>query len=366
MTGIKDTTWNKDPHTDKKLVILLNHLQAWVPIMGRYFKKVRYIDGFAGAGEYCEDSNTTSIIGNRGSPLVALDVISGRCNAQNYKANFTLDFVEARKDRREHLSNLLTKRYPKLPDNITYKTHHAKFTDFIFKQKLEPTFAFLDPFGYSGNDLPLKSISHIMSHNNCEVLITLMDSFAGRFLEDDDKKNSINKLLDTTEWQKISTDSLSERIEAILALYKNQLKTVCDAKYVWSFKMVDQNNNEKYDLVFATKSLKGIIEMKRAMWKATADGKFKYSGREGDQLRLENFCSNKELIKQGANTIHNQFVGQTVTCLEVQKFAWGEMDTIFKKRMLDYLEKQRKIIKCGINIRGWPDGCKIRFEEPWF
>ena len=60
----KDTIWPIEPHTSAKHQILRKYLDAWLPILGTYNKRVVYVDGFAGPGQYTG--------GEPGSPIVAL------------------------------------------------------------------------------------------------------------------------------------------------------------------------------------------------------------------------------------------------------------------------------------------------------
>ena len=60
-----DTIWPIEPHTSAKHQILRKYLDAWLPILGTYNKRIIYIDGFAGPGEY--------VGGEPGSPIIALE-----------------------------------------------------------------------------------------------------------------------------------------------------------------------------------------------------------------------------------------------------------------------------------------------------
>src|SRR5215475_1669133 len=61
----KDTIWPIEPHTSAKHQILRNYLDAWLPILGKYNRRIVYIDGFSGPGEYAG--------GEPGSPIIALE-----------------------------------------------------------------------------------------------------------------------------------------------------------------------------------------------------------------------------------------------------------------------------------------------------
>ena len=50
MAAPRTTIWAIEPHTMAKYAILRCYLQAWVPILTGSFRRVFYIDGFAGPG----------------------------------------------------------------------------------------------------------------------------------------------------------------------------------------------------------------------------------------------------------------------------------------------------------------------------
>lgn len=75
MSKIKTVIWKMQPHTEMKHIILKKYLDAWLPIMANTNKKILYIDGFAGPGEYKN--------GEIGSPIIAINAI------KNHKANIT-------------------------------------------------------------------------------------------------------------------------------------------------------------------------------------------------------------------------------------------------------------------------------------
>ena len=47
-----DTIWPLEPHTAAKHEILRRHLGAWFPIMCSWNRRLVFVDGFAGPGQY--------------------------------------------------------------------------------------------------------------------------------------------------------------------------------------------------------------------------------------------------------------------------------------------------------------------------
>ena len=66
MSGKIGVTWSIEPHTQAKHEILKYYLGAWFPILASIQRRLLYIDGFAGPGEYKG--------GEDGSPIIALKV----------------------------------------------------------------------------------------------------------------------------------------------------------------------------------------------------------------------------------------------------------------------------------------------------
>ena len=85
----KDTIWPIEPHTSAKHQILRKYLDAWLPILGTYNKRIVYIDGFSGPGQYAG--------GEPGSPIIALE--AARTHRANLAGELMFLFVEERNDR---------------------------------------------------------------------------------------------------------------------------------------------------------------------------------------------------------------------------------------------------------------------------
>jgi three-Cys-motif partner protein len=177
----KTTTWRLEPHTAVKHAILKGYLGAWFPILASNRGRVVFLDGFAGPGEYEG--------GEMGSPMIALNSLIDH----NYFANlreceFVFLFNEMDPDRfaalQNNLSSLQKARTP-WPSNVKV---HAVNQDFgtLAKElatangdRLAPTFAFLDPFGYKG--LEMATLATLLSAEKCEVFCYFDYNSANRF-----------------------------------------------------------------------------------------------------------------------------------------------------------------------------------------
>src|SRR5262245_2166548 len=162
MADTLPTTWAAEPHTLAKHAILRRYLDAWFPILSRQVAMLRrkttslvareilFIDGFAGPGEYTN--------GKEGSPVIALNA------ANNHVASFPIPvrmiFIEARKDRFEHLQKVLVPHLDRARQlrNIRAVEPRSGDCDSVLNALLDdceqkgiafgPALAFLDQFGY--------------------------------------------------------------------------------------------------------------------------------------------------------------------------------------------------------------------------
>lgn len=67
MPAIRDVVWERDPHTAAKHQLLYGYLNAWFPIMSTSFARqgIRFVDGFAGPGEYTNSGESSPVIAMR-------------------------------------------------------------------------------------------------------------------------------------------------------------------------------------------------------------------------------------------------------------------------------------------------------------
>jgi three-Cys-motif partner protein len=252
------------PHTAAKHLLLKRYLDRWFPILGKYNQRINYIDGFAGPGEY-ED-------GESGSPLLAIEAAKYHVEhgtlAPNVEINFM--FVEARPDYAQHLQTKLNSLT--CPPQFKIGVIQGQFADVIGStldrlekqvKLLAPTFAFVDPFGFSG--IPFDLMARILAYPKCEVYVNIMIEFINRFLEHPNDKvvRHFPTTFGTNEVLNIPGQS-GDRGKAILSLYRRQLSS--KAKFVGRFDMHGRNDQKTYSLFFASNSPKGFEKMKEAMW----------------------------------------------------------------------------------------------------
>jgi three-Cys-motif partner protein len=267
----EETIWEIEPHTAAKHTILRKYLDAWFPILGTHNKRLVYLDGFSGPGRYAA--------GEPGSPIVALE--SALTHRATLNAELVFLFIEERPDRADYLDAEIAKL--KCPRNFKITVKRGSFADktgaILDKldragTQLDPTFALIDPFGFSG--IPYTLMTRLLSKDKCEVFITFMVSWINRFLEhpNEDIKAHIIETFGTEEAIRVAAGP-GDRVTALKTLYQKQLNKA--ARFVRYFELRNRNDRVVYYLFFATNNPVGHRKMKEAMWRVDPLGEFVFS-----------------------------------------------------------------------------------------
>lgn len=367
MSPPKTTLWPLEPHTRAKHELLKRYLKAWFPILGSTNRGVLYVDGFCGPGRYSG--------GEDGSPIIALRVAASQSAYIKGEAIFW--FIDEDEDRIEHLRSEIEKL--SLPANFKVVTEcgqfHQKFTTFldgIDNKGLElmPTFAFIDPFGFSG--IPFNLVKRLLTRRSCEVFLNFMLEFMNRFKSDSTVQAHIVEAFGSQKCIAIAGEHESGRdtLRALRDLYQDQLLTV--SKYVRHFEMRDKSNKTKYLLFFATNHEKGFLKMKEAMWGIDPNGDFMFTDKTARQLVI--FGKDSHSTVKLLWSLREKFVGKgIINVLEVRQYV--ENDTHYLKRhMIDALRQAEdngnvkvesdKVDGTKRRAGTYPDEARISFLDP--
>lgn len=313
MSTPKETIWQIEPHTQAKHVILRKYLGAWFPILNRRHGRIIYIDGFSGPGEY--------VGGEPGSPVIALDVALN--HRRQMGGELVFQFVDEDEDRIVHLRELIAQR--EIPENFMIRANHGNFQTELTNildgleregHQIAPTFAFIDPFGFSG--VPMSLIHRLLSHRRTEAFITFPVGFINRFLEHPDPQipTHVVEAFGTEEVLDI-VNKEGDRTTNLRNLYQRRLLEV--AKFVRFFQMRNRRNLPIYDLFFAGNHELGHCRMKEAMWAVDPDGDFVFSDATNPhQSVLFTIDNTPQLL----DSICDQFAGrQEVQVSEIKQWV---------------------------------------------
>lgn len=324
-----DKIWEREDHTLGKHQVLKSYLNGWFPILGRYNKRILFIDGFAGPGEYTG--------GEPGSPLIAIEAIRQHKERKTLREGDEVValFIEEREDRAAHLKELLEKQ-EKIP-GVSWRVHRWEFDahlgeglDYIEAQNkiLAPAFVMIDPFGVKGS--PMALIERILRNPKSEVFISFMYEPIRRFHQESAFEPHLTALFGSDGWKKcLDMPENSEQKCFLHDLFKEQLKNN-GAKYVVNFELWS-GNIHKYSIYFATGHEKGCDLMKEAIWKVVPDGNYKFMGYPEGQMKLSlsRNVDTQPLMRQ----LEEEF-GQDPASIEaIKKFVMSDK-TIYHKGQL--------------------------------
>ena len=266
------------PHTIAKHHILNYHLQEWFPILGRTHKRLRYIDGFAGPGEYES--------GDLGSPILALETVRSHRDFERFsREGGEMEFLFVEKDPDFHRSLKSKVDSDSWPTNFNIDIRSGEFETTLttvlddasrMGQGIPPTLLFVDPFGSAG--FPMSLFQRLSGYSRVDALINLNHAeFVRWILPDPLKHITADRLYGGSRWRPALTLNGRQQGQFLVDEYENALRD--NGWITTSFEMVNKLNQPAYHLVFGTASTRGLEAMKRAMRNASQTGEFRYSDR---------------------------------------------------------------------------------------
>lgn len=365
------TVWELEHHTAAKHEILRRYLAAWFPILtiGGFNRRVLFLDGFAGPGIYSH--------GEAGSPIIALDTLVNHQMFDRLKdTEFVFFFIEKDRARFESLERELAAFWAAhggQPDNVRVHAVNDEFAvrassllDHLEEQKkkLAPTFAFIDPFGWSGVGLDV--IYRLLAFDKCEVFFNFMYDSVNRFLTHPNPavQRHLIDLFGTDGYSAAAELDPSSRKLFLHDFYKQQLEERGGFCYVHSFEMINKQGHTTYSLFYGTRSIGGLKVMKEAMWAADPIGGVRFS----DQLARQPVLFGDEPDFGPLRTaIVERFSGQTVTIGEVEEFVLVETPykaSGYKKQVLKPLEQEGVLVVPTTRSRRltYPNGVELSFQ----
>ena len=321
------TTYNYDllledsPHTKAKHQLYRYYLDAWLPILIRgRMSRVRIVDGFAGPGRY-------NVTNREGSPQIAIRAILENTQLNpvlHDNRRILLQFIEQRPDRARHLEKELA-TLPMKPV-FRFEVKKGDFTSVWSAEMdgieaagagLEPTLIFVDGFGYAG--FPLQLLTRARQYPSCEVLVNFAWPSINQWaLKDSSKHGALNLLYGGDQWRPgVGIADPWEREQFFLAQYRRAL---ADAGWRGtSFRMLNENNQTSYHLVFGTTNPKGMEVFKRAAWRVAPDGLFQFSD-------LRNQAQSGFLRNMTEEIVVNDLKTQLLAVFSKQQVARGDLD----------------------------------------
>lgn len=345
MNDSLQTIWDADPHTLAKHKILKAYLQAWMPILTRQAGKlpggvtsqgIIYVDGFAGPGVYK---------GNEpGSPIIAIE--AAITHSVKFPVRVSFLFIEKDIQRFDSLKAQIEKIKPTISEQkkiyIAEPRNGDCTTELLTiigdierkKQKFGPAMVFLDQFGYS--EIPISLMERILRIPQCEVFSYLNWNYLGRFLSDPTKAAGITAAFGSEVWKDAIPLQGKQRENKIFSEYKKALMTKAKSQFVLDFGMYGENNQLLYRLFFCTNNIRGVEEMKKAMWKVDDTGSYQFSDKDNpDQMILLKSGTQSWLARE----LRKRLAGRTMSVGELKDYVLTETPCFKYKEALGELEK---------------------------
>ena len=376
MAKPKTTLWDLEPHTTAKHRILRKYLDAWLPIMSSLVAsrsldgrgRLALIDGFCGPGRYKG--------GEDGSPIIMLKAFLEHSHRAQIKAELIYIFIDEDEDRIAHLDEeiaALEAAQPggEFPEQLKVQTIVGRYED-LFSEALDsmeekgqrpaPTFAFIDPFGYS--DASMDLTDRLLDFQRCEALIYMPLPFVSRFIGREGQENAMNNLFGCETWKEAIPLKGEERRQFLHDLFRDQLASEASDRLVRSFEIPSASNG--YTLFFTTGHEKGLEVMKDAMWAVDPiEGRrFRDTTRSDQLVVFEEEVDTGPLLTQ----LRERFGTDEFTIEQATSFTIR--DTAFKKghlkrKTLDPAERAGKIEVLTPRAKrfSYPDGTKMKFVD---
>lgn len=327
--------WDYPPHTQAKHAILSSYLDAWYPILASTNGRILYLDGFAGRGRYAS--------GEPGSPLIALERLLGHAAWPRMQhREFIFLFIEYDAANVASLRTELAayrddyeRRVGPWPKSVQWEVRQGAFADhateltgYLRQQKtrLAPTFAMVDPFGWTG--MPMEVLADLLDHPSCEVLVNFMVGFINRFLEHPDQAGNMGELF------ALDVDSImrsyvgGDRVAYLRDVYIAQLKSRAKFPHVRWFAVHNSTGNVAYFLLHGTRNHVGVERMKDAMWKTAPTGSFSFT----DHLAGHDVLFEPEPdLSPLRDALLRQYRGRGATLINPDIQQWVVLETPFRK-----------------------------------
>jgi hypothetical protein len=151
-----------------------------------------------------------------------------------------------------------------------------------------------------------------------------------------DTSPQFNRAFGGEEWKECINLQEKPRRDRLLELYKKALRKRAGVKYVVSFLMFDREGVPLYWLLFGTNSLRGLEEMKKAMWSVDKTGEFRFSDKDDpSQLHLLKDAFDPRWL---AEELRNRLGGRKMTVSDVVEFVLVETPCYLFREALKSLE----------------------------
>lgn len=218
--------WRSRQNTRVKHDILFEYLKGFIPVLssnsqGEPISVVHYIDSHAGRGWYEG--------GEPGSPIVAMKVgqelheyLAGRRDVPVYLECYNVEHDRENFDSLKREIDAVRDRYRSVGVRNffgPFKDHSDEILGLI--PSGQPTFVFIDPFGYRGAEL--QEVLQFLQRPRSEAFVTFMSDLIGRWMTDKNRDEAMRGIFDTEDWRFLIGKQGITQQKAAVELYARQM-----------------------------------------------------------------------------------------------------------------------------------------------
>jgi hypothetical protein len=159
------------------------------------------------------------------------------------------------------------------------------------------------------------------------------------FMADTTKHAGISKAFGGNEWREVLGLSGKAKEDRFRDIYLAALRNRAGAAYSYPFAMRDPNDRVIYWLFFCSNNIRGLEEMKEAMWKVDRSGGFEFSDKHARSVGTLFAYGDTEL----ARDLFKALDGQTLAVGEVEEYVLVNTPACNYKRTLGNLERTGRL-----------------------
>jgi three-Cys-motif partner protein len=265
--------WRSRQNTRVKHDILFEYLKGFISVLSagnraEPLRVLHYVDSRAGRGWYEG--------GEPGSPIVSMRVgqelheyLDQYRDDPVYLECYNVEYDPENFDSLEREIEAVGDKYPSVGVRNffgPFEDHSDEILSLITSG--EPTFVFIDPFGYLG--VELQEVLRFLQRPRSEVFVTFMSDLIGRYMTDPNRDEAMKKVFDTDEWRMLIALQGTTQQTAAVELYARQLMKRAREKgkrvYVFPISVAYENRpGDIYHLVHISQHPKARVVMEDAV-----------------------------------------------------------------------------------------------------
>ena len=261
--------WRSRQNTQVKHDILVEYLKGFIAVLssanrGEPLSVLHYVDSHAGRGWYSG--------GEPGSPIIAMKVGQELHDYRDdpvYLECYNVEYDEENFDSLEHEIDAVRRRHPSVGVSNFFGPFQEHSNEILARiPSGDPTFVFIDPFGYRG--VELQEVLRFLQRPRSEVFVTFMSDLIGRYMTDPNRGEAMKKIFDTDEWRILIGKQGITQQKAAVELYARQLMERSGEQgkrcYVFPINVAYENRpGDIYHLVHVSQHPKARLVMEAAV-----------------------------------------------------------------------------------------------------